>query len=119
VATVSGSGVTEDHGGNIMAPPLSVDPRRLKQVADNTAILADGVGTVGRSFDSCPPLGDPVFGDLGLGPAYRQFHERWAAELHTAARGAHELAEGLARSAVAYGQADAAAANGFAGGGVR
>jgi len=102
-----------------MAPPLKVDPQRLKQVADNTAALADGVDTVGRSVDSCPPLGEPVFGDLGLGAAYRQFHELWAAEVHTAAGAAHELADGLARSAVAYGQADAAAANGFAGGGVR
>ena len=102
-----------------MAPPLTVDPRQLKRVADNTAILADGVGTVGRGFDDCPPLGDAVFGDLGLGPAYRQFHDLWSAELQTAARGAQELADGLARSAVAYAQTDAAAANGFAGGGVR
>jgi excreted virulence factor EspC (type VII ESX diderm) len=102
-----------------MAPPLKVDPRRLKQIADDTAVLADGVGTVERSFADCPPLGDAVFGDLGLGPSYRQFHDLWAAEVHTATGGAHELADGLARSAVAYAQTDAAAANGFAGGGVR
>jgi hypothetical protein len=103
-----------------MAPPsLKVDPHRLKEIADNTAVLADGVGTVERTFDGCPPLGDAVFGDLGVRGAYQQFHDLWAAELHTAAGGAHELADGLARSAVAYAQADAAAASGFAGGGVR
>ena len=102
-----------------MAPPIKVDPRRLKQVADDTAVLADGVGTVERAFADCPPQGDAVFDDLGLAPAYRQFHELWLAEVHTAAGGVHELADGLARSAVAYAQTDAAAANGFAGGGVR
>ena len=102
-----------------MAPPIKVDPRRLKQVADDTTVLADGVGTVERAFADCPPQGDAVFDDLGVGPAYRQFHELWLAEMHTAAGGVHELADGLARSAVAYAQTDAAAANGFAGGGVR
>jgi hypothetical protein len=102
-----------------MAPPLKVDPRRLKRLADDVAVLADGVGTVERAFADCPPLGDAVFGDLGLGSSYRQFHDLWAAEIHTATAGAHELADGLARSAVAYAQTDAAAANGFAGGGVR
>ncbi len=116
---VSGSvrGVTR--GKDIMPPPLKVDPQRLKQTADDIAVLADGVGTVGRAFADGPPLGDAVFGDLGLGPAYRQFHELWSAEIHTAVAGAHELADGLARAAVAYAQTDAAAASGFAGGGVR
>jgi hypothetical protein len=102
-----------------MAPPLKVDPKRLKEIADDTGVLADGVGAVEHTFGDCPPLGDAVFGDLGVRVAYQQFHDLWAAELHTAAGGAHELADGLARSAVAYAQTDAAAANGFAGGGVR
>jgi len=100
-------------------PPLKVDPQRLKEIAGTTAVLADGVGAVERTFGDCPPQGDAVFDDLGVRGAYQQFHDLWAAELHTATGGAHELADGLAGAAVAYAQADAAAASGFAGGGVR
>lgn len=100
-----------------MAPPIKVDPARLQKIADDTAALADSVGAVERAFADCPPLGDAVFGDLGS--SYRQFHDLWLAELHTTVGGAHELADGLSRSAVAYAQTDAAAAHGFAGGGVR
>ena len=85
-----------------MAPPLKVDPERLKVIARNLGVIADDLRYVEHAVDGCAPEGDDVLGESGISAAYRQFHDRWTAELHTTAGGTRQLADGVQRSVDAY-----------------
>ena len=96
-----------------MAPPLKVNPERLKAIAERTDAVADGVGQVEARVTGCAPRGEDVFGTSGAAEAYRRFHARWSAELHVTGGAAGQLGEGTRRAAGGYLDADDAAGRRF------
>jgi hypothetical protein len=97
-----------------MAPPLKVDPERLKVIARQMGTIADDIDRVEHAVDSCAPGGDDVLGESGVAAAYRQFHDLWTAELHTTTGATRQLADGLRRSADGYFGSDDYARHRFA-----
>ena len=94
-------------------PPLKVDPERLKAIADSTDTVADGAHRAESAVATCAPEGADLFGTSAVTEAFRRFHDRWLAELHTTSGAATQLADGLRRAAGGYRAADDDAARRF------
>ena len=91
--------------------PLTVDPARLRAIAQGTNVIADGIAHSAQTIDGCAPAGEARLG--GAADAFNQFHQLWLAELRTDAGAARQLAEALGKSADGYVQADTYASRRF------